>query len=248
MTTWAAAGLAAIYTFLTLSSIPYGPFLSDLDPVKLLKIVIVIYYFSWVFGVRYDTDFQEVVYATAPAGGKLRATDAFMIFVIFAVSIILLWSIDSERNFAVFLGVFLAFNILGWRYLLSVIRPIISESDDLYKAFPTDYFSIERLRCVEHYICGRWQWNRFASMGIVLIILNAVTFLPQLRQLASGYLGGLMAPLEANLIYMLLPDALFILFVVVAEGWMWNMRLKTAYQLDIANDLEERYTLRPREE
>jgi hypothetical protein len=43
----------------------------------------------------------------------------------------------------------------------------------------------------------------------------------------------------------LVPAAYLALFVAVAEGWIWLMRIRTRLSLHLLDDLGERYSLAP---
>lgn len=241
---WVAMALAAVYGFLNFSSLPYGILLGAIDPKKLLQIIIIFYYFLWVWGVNHDTNLLELVYAKASAGGKLRPSDISVIILIFIVSMLLVWSIRDERRFAGVLTAFFVVNIFAWRYLLTYIRPAIAESSEIYES-EEDFFALERLHAIVRYISGQWQWLRFAAMGAVLAFLDAVTFFSRFREFVSDTLSQTYPKISSALVFPLLPDLLFIIFIIVEEGWIWNMRMRTDLVLTVTNDLERKYKISP---
>jgi hypothetical protein len=83
-------------------------------------------------------------------------------------------------------------------------------------------------------------------MGVVLALLNAVTFFSAFRKVISDALEQKYSQLPSAVTYTLLPDALFVVFTIVEEGWIWNVRMRTDFVLKVTNDLEEKYELRPR--
>lgn len=237
--------LASIYAFLSFTTLPFAPLLTAIDPAKALQIIIIFYYFLWVWGVNHDTDLQELVYATAPAEGKLRPSDIGVIILIFVVSVLLVWSIGGEQRFAGVLTIFFIVNIFSWRWLLCAIRPAIAQSFEIYRTEPEDFFSLERLNAFVLYISGHWQWFRFGAMGVVLAILNSATFSNGIRKLISDALARSYPALTSAQISRILPVVLFVFFIVVEEGWIWIMRMRTDFVLKVTSDLEQKYEIHP---
>lgn len=238
--------LATVYAFLTFATFPIPDVISAIDPAKGLKLTMIVYYFLWVWGLNHDTDLQEIVYAAAPAEGKLRPSDKGVIVLIILVSLSLVWAIGSEQRFAAILAIFIAVNVFAWRWLLAAIRPAIVESKEIYRAAPQDFFSLERLDAFVEYISGHWQWLRFGAMGLVLAVLNAVVFFDDTRVFLASTLTQIYPKISIEQFSAILPLGLFIVFTMVEEGWIWIMRLKTDLVIAVTSDLEEKYQLRPR--
>lgn len=238
--------LATAYAFLTFATFPIPDVISAIDPTKGLKLTMIIYYFLWVWGLNHDTDLQELVYATAPAEGKLRPSDKSVIALIILVSLSLVWAIGSEQRFAAILTMFIAVNVFAWRWLLAVIGPAILESKKIYRTAPQDFFSLERLDAFVEYISGHWQWLRFGAMGLVLVLLNTVVFFDNARAFLANTLTQLYPKISSGQFSAVLPLGLFMVFTMIEEGWIWIMRLKTDLVIAVTSDLEEKYHLRPR--
>jgi hypothetical protein len=239
-----AMALAALYGLSLSKVIPLAPVLNGIDATTSLHIEIVFYYFFWVWGVTHDTDLQEAVYAIAPEGGKLRPSDIGVIVLIFVVAILLIWSVGSQRRFAGLLTVFFVVNIFAWRWLLSLIKPVIAKSSNIYiESGDNGLFSLERLNAFVEYISGRWQWLRFLAMGLVLVLLNTVTFFDAFRQLVSNFLEQRYPAVTSGQFSNVLPVALFALFIVVSEAWIWMMRMRTDLLLNAISNLEQKYKI-----
>lgn len=238
--------LATAYAFLTFATFPIPDVISAIDPTKGLKLTMIIYYFLWVWSLNHDTDLQELVYATAPAKGKLRPSDKSVIALIILVSLSLVWAIGSEQRFAAILNMFIAVNVFAWRWLLAVIGPAILESKKIYRTAPQDFFSLERLDAFVEYISGHWQWLRFGAMGLVLVLLNTVVFFDNARAFLANTLTQLYPKISSGQFSAVLPLGLFMVFTMIEEGWIWIMRLKTDLVIAVTSDLEEKYHLRPR--
>lgn len=243
---WAAAGIALIYVFLHIGGMFYGPVLKALDAGQVWKVLIAVYYLCWIKGLNHDIDLQELVYSTGPEGNKLRLPEFAVIALIVLVAVGLIWSIRDERYFAAFLTIFFALNVISWRFLLRRIRPIVANSVDAYHE-EEDWFAKERLAAFSSYIAGEWQWQRFLAMGAVLVVLIMVTFVVSLRGFISHSLVALDGELpDTAQTSALLAPALFLLFTVVEESWIWIRRLRTDLTLSITSDLEEKYKIEPK--
>lgn len=243
---WVALTLATVYAFLTFATFPIENLVSAVDPTQALKLIIIIYYFLWVWGVNHDTDLQELVYAAAPEG-KLRASDIGVIVLIFAVSALLLWSIGSEKRFAGSLTLFFVVNVFSWRWLLVAINPAIRASREIYRT-AEDFFSLERLDNFVQYISGRWQLFRFVAMGIILALMDTVTFFTVPRHFISDVSAQIYPKLSSAQFSAILPVAFFVLFTVIEEGWIWLMRLRIDVVLNVTLDLEQKYEIHPKSE
>jgi hypothetical protein len=191
----------------------------DLSTV-LWKTALVIYFFSWVLGADSDTEMQADVYLAAPHGGRLAKKDAGVILGIAVGFAVLCIVSDSYRGFALALTVFWAGNVAAWRYMVRALKAAIRQSYVKYgKA--GEYIDMERVRVVERYVDGRWQWWRFAVGGALVLGLDALVFF---ADLPPAYAQG----------------AIFF-FVMFVEAWIWIMRARTKLALSVLNDLSERY-------
>jgi hypothetical protein len=83
------------------------------------------------------------------------------------------------------------------------------------------YIEMERLRAVEAYVDGGWQWRRFAAGALLALAMDALAFF---FDLPPGYAQG----------------SIFF-FVVFVESWIWIMRWRTNLSLEVLDDLSERY-------
>jgi hypothetical protein len=74
------------------------------------RIVLVLYYFCWVFGTKFDVTMQKLVYVVDPAKSYLRIGSVAMVVLLPAVAIILLWARGDEKKFAAAFSAFLIVN------------------------------------------------------------------------------------------------------------------------------------------
>jgi uncharacterized membrane protein len=185
----------------------------------LWKAALVLYFFSWVFGAESDTEMQADVYLAAPHEGRLTKQDIGVMLGIAIGFAVLCVVSDNYRGFALALTGFWLFNVIAWRYMVRALKTPIHQS---YVKYGQDkqYVEMEKLRVVERYVAGRWQWWRFAAGAILAAAMDALSFF----DLGQGFAQG----------------SIFF-FVVFVESWMWIMRAKTKVALRALDDLSERY-------
>ncbi len=186
----------------------------------LWKTALVIYFLSWVLGGESDTEMQEDVYIGAPHGGRLNTLDIGVILGIALGFGVLCVVSDNYRGFALALTAFWAINVVAWRYMVGVLKGAIRQSASHYGR-TREYIDLEKLRIIERYVDGRWQWWRFAVGGALVLALVALVFFAHVPE---AYAQG----------------AIFF-FVVFVEAWIWIMRARTKLSLNVLEDLSERY-------
>ena len=187
----------------------------------LWRTALVIYFLSWVLGGDSDTEMQADVYLTAPHGGRLTRHDVGAI-VALALGFGVLCYVSSKdyRWSALALTGFWALNVLVWRYMVGVLKGSIQHSYMSYGRAAA-YIDMEKVRVVERYIDGSWQWWRFGVGAVLALAMDALVFFVDVPE---GYAHG---------------SILF--FVVVVEAWIWWMRSRTKVSLNVLEDLSERY-------
>jgi len=205
-------------------------------PRVIWELAIVIYFASWIYGSKYDTTNQEIVYLMVPNRGKLPLHYAGILFTIGILFGVLAW-MNTFRQFAVALGVFWCFNILSWHFFArSVLARTFSESSERYKQL-NDFFGLEQLLNIQRYIAGQWQWWRF-GVGSVLVVAMLVFSFTNSAELLARALG-------AQALAGYAPAMAILTFVLVVESWMWFMRIKTGVSQIILDELARQYRLQP---
>ena len=79
-------------------------------------------------------------------------------------------SSKDYRWAAVALTGFWGFNILVWRYMVGVLKGSVHGSYASYGR-SRRYIDMEKVRVVERYIDGQWQWWRF-GLGAALVLFS----------------------------------------------------------------------------
>lgn len=229
------AGILAIaFAWLKLSGFPLPRLDTNLAATVFLRIALVTYYFAWLFGTTFDTRDEETLLAAAPNRGRIPVAAIGICVVITVVFGVLCW-VDSYEKFAIALAAFWLLNILAWRYLVTKLTgPAIRTSYSTYKQEGA-YFFVEKVRQLERYLEGRWQWYRFAAGLVGVIIVNLVVFSSLGDRVASG-IALLSRDSFASLT--------ILLFVLIFEAWVWYFRIKRRIGIQTIEYLEESYTLK----
>ncbi len=234
--------LALLFTWIQLKDFPVVPLLESTKAGFVLRLALAVYYFSWIFGTSFDVSVQQSVYVRDADRGHLgwRAIAAIGLFG--ATAAIFLWASDDEKWFAATLTGFIIANIIGWLVLVRRVTSIIYMS---LLTYDQDFFEIERLHVVKIYIAGNWQKYRFLVMFAIALVAIAISFVAPVRLMVSLAIASLVFGLKETVISPLLPSLVFVVFLVIAEGWIWMMRAKTWASLNLISDLKEKYQLEP---
>lgn len=237
--------LALLFTWLTLQNLPYAEAIANARREYILRIALVMYYLSWVAGTKFDLTTQKSVYLLDPNRAQSRIPSITVVGSILVAFAILLWVKDEDPKFVLALSVLVAVNVVSWRFFLrDIVNPIITATREIYRG-ERDYFGLERLRVIEGYIGGDWQWRRFAVMAGMMLIASVLVAFSPLRTSLADLLNRLYPSLPAEKVSPLLTAAFLAIFVLVAEGWIWIMRIRTRLSLQLLAVLDSRYRLLP---
>ena len=233
--------LPLLYTFLSFKDVPLNDVVRSLSTAStsevLWKIVLAVYFLLWVLGTRTDAEDQELVYRHVPNRGRLTNPSIGVLAGIFVLAAILLWS-SKFQIFVPALTAFFVFNIFAWVYLIQYIaKPSIRTSQAASQQFG-DYVGSEEIRVIEQYLCGNWQWHRFALGAVVISGLWGILFVQRT--------GRILPAVPDPISWELLQVIGMLAFVLVMEIWIWSKQLHTKLALDLLQDFGERYTLSPR--
>jgi hypothetical protein len=233
-----ALSLPLAFVWLKLQGVNFAPIAQNITADVIFKFTLAIYYFCWVWGLSFDTANDEVLFVKSPdrlhvyIGGTLIA---LLITGMFAV----LCYVDTWRKFSIFLAIYLAINIISWLYLIKfALNSTFQASQESYRQMKK-YIKLEQLNLVFNtYLCGKWQWARFLTGGLIVALMNWLSF--RYRNGASVIQIGTYS-LEVELLIALT----ILLFVTIMELWIWYMRLKVKAGLQILEDLQDDYRFEP---
>jgi len=238
-----ATVLGGLFAWVQLREIPLPP-IENAQPTYIRRIVLAFYYACWVAGTTVDANIQKEVYRRDPQHGNIPREATLAVVGLFAVGALLLWASTSDERISLALIPFLVANIIAWRILVRRVNPIAAATSCLYLQ-AHQYDRLEQLRVITAYITGWWQWARFGIMALTVVFANIFVFSPQMRATASGQIKNLMQSTTVDAISNLLPVAALVLFVLIAEAWIWSLRLRNAIALRTIELLGRKYTLRP---
>jgi hypothetical protein len=236
--------LVLFFGWLELKDHFFMPAVESIHPEVLRKGTLAVYYASWIFGTNFDLTAQQAVYVKDPGRGAMSKVAIAALLSFAVVAAVLLWASDSDQRFAGALAIFLAANIAGWAYIVRRVKPIIDASGKYYKA-ERDFAEFERLHIVANYISGNWQWHRFAVMCVLVAIVLFACF-TRAPTVIEALVRNFMSTLPSGIVSSLLPDLSLILFVLIAETWIWIMRARTQAFLNVIFVLKKIYRFTPR--
>lgn len=235
--------LVILFAWLQIRDVPIAVVVKNTNPDLLQRLTIILYYFCWVFGCNFDIKIQEHSYKFFPEG-KLPIGAIALIVLFGFVAALLIWSRRNTICFAIVITLFMACNFIGWRYIVKTVRPIIEDSKREYEhGGKPDYFGLEKLRTATDYITGNWQVLRFVVMSLFIVLLDVFSFYAQTRELTAEAVHRLVPDTSETSIDELLPAGIFLLYVIIAEGWIWTMRTRAQISLDEIKKLRKKYRL-----
>lgn len=199
-------------------------------------VALLFYYSSWILGAYFDLGMQKEVYKV-PRERKLTWRDACTMLGVAIAFCALGFFLDRPVILYALLAILWVVNVFAWRYLVEhVVTEIASQSEQRYQT-RNQYLKQAKLSAVRNYIGGSWQWWRFGAGGVLIAGLLGVSLFGARIPAPSG------ASQASTLLVVM---SLFLLFVVIVEGWMWFKRLTTVVLLTELDRLGADYELTPR--
>jgi hypothetical protein len=203
------------------------------------------YYWSWVAGINFDINVQELTYVAFPGQGRwpLRLYVVLAIFVVMAV--VLLTSFGNIARFSLALTGFLIVDHASWLYVRRFLRKSIDDSRSGY-AEEGRHYELEILGLVERQVFGQWKLWRLMAGAAIVTATDVFAFNQAFRE-AIGSTVQIICPwLSSADAISLSYSVLFLLYVLVMELWLWLHRIRMYLRLDTLEYLNERYRLTPR--
>lgn len=255
-----ALGLRSILTNLPIELAP-----DLLRPASLWKVLISLYALSWYYGTTFDNRYQIDVITSAPEGrlpiGSVAV--AVTIFVLFAA----MWWLDvfsdtianaylpwlgaatSEGLFdlmIVVLAGFWIFNIFAWRFYLARHMTGLIAKSRIDTQSSRDYLRNEMLDQIDQFISGRWQWARFLS-GMVVLLLIIIVAKTHLRDDLARLLARVAGPqfISETQLRAVLPHILVVVWFIESEAVIWFMRIRLKFYVDCLQRLKRKYVMTP---
>jgi len=220
--------LAIVFAWLSFKDIHIVEVGGKVSGTLYIKSSLILIFFSWWYGLRFDINMQEFVYESVPGRGQFPFAGYPL-----ALSVIVFFSLMC--GFRNFVGLFLVFyllffvsNILGWTYITLFIASSIEKTRNNLREQP-DALHRFFLDLVSSYMRGRWQIARFTfgSIGIALcLILHHI----DIDSVVVSHMPGWSA--EQFISFCVL------LNTFILEAWMLFMRVKLKFSMDMLKDYE----------
>ncbi len=237
--------IGLIFTYFLWKYVSLGDWVDNAKQQDVQTVVLWLYYLAWIVGSPFDAYYQKWVYIAAPAKVEIRMQSIVLVAFLLLAAVTFLFVRDNDEIFSVALGVFLVINAVGWHHILQIIRPITNASRVMYRQ-NEDYVGLEQLEIFNHHMMGHWQVWRFSGMFLIVSTLIIVSFVQSVLASLSADISSLLPTVSEEAVSRLMPDALFIVFVVFAEGVIWFMRMKMKISIDAIDILENQYRFVPR--
>jgi len=232
-----AGGLALTFTWLKFHGLNFAPLVNDLSAQLVLRTTLAGYYVSWVAGLSFDADEQEVLYIEPPERSRVIATCVITALLV-AVPFGVLCYLQSYRAFASTLSAFLIGNIICWLLVIRWLLPEAVAKTAKYYIAQGAHAQLLGLRLfIDDYLHGSWQVWRFSAGAALVAVIDVVAF--------TGLYDRLGTP-HAVMNKEFAVAALMFIFVMVMEGWAWARKLQCRVGRLLLERLEGSYEFRSR--
>ena len=239
-----STGLLLLFGYLQFRNVSVSAVVGTLDASLVWHVALIIYYSSWIFGTRFDTDIQELAYEQFPHKEKWPLQAFGVVAILAVVAGALCWAEGNIERFAVALVIFMVVDHASWRYLIWYLRPAEIQSEEIYRK-NRDFYSLEILRVVIAQIAGNWKWWRL-SVGVPLaVLICAFAFADSVKAVILRGIQAQVPSISEADASAIVASWLVLAWVVAVETWHWTIRLKTRISLGYLEELRERYSLRP---
>ena len=238
--------LLFLFAWLQIKDVPLGTLVQNTTPQRIIKVSLILYYTCWIGGATFDTKVQQKVYVSDPKRGQITLELLTVIAGFCAVALALVWASSHQEFFGALLLIFVAVNICAWMLIVARVKPVIASSREISLKSAENLFRLEQLQIVEKYMTGSWQIHRFGVMIAMIAFAIAISYLDGIRLLLALPIASVIKSVTPGTIAESLPLSISILlFVVVAEAWIWIRREHVRFTLAAMDDLRQRYILTP---
>lgn len=224
--------LVSVFTWLEfhdlITSKEVIPMFTDKFSDILFKVILALYYISWVAGTSVDMKDEEYTLLIAPNKGQLTITATTTILVL---GFLFAWlcGTNTPQSFALALSTFFIFNVIGWFYLKFFIKEAIDKSIDKYIR-TKDPLGLYKIKIIQHFLWGRWQTYRFITGFFLLVVINIFAF----SDLSLKIKEAVMSPSSQFFIVLI-----FFLYVFIFEIWIWYVRVERNFTFKIIKKIKE---------
>jgi hypothetical protein len=202
-----------------------------------LKLAMALYFASWIAGLLSDLADMEFVLVKSPSPVHVKVGGT-LVGILTAIAFGLLCYVETMQHFSIALLVLLVINTIGWLYLTRIVLPAAESISHSFYTSQGRMLRLEQLNIVcRHFQGGSWQLIRL-TLGLLAAITMTV--------LSHKYA---VLALEVQVIQTygdILSASVFLVYVLVLEGWIWFMRMRVKGGLSLLLEIEHSYELRRR--
>ena len=179
------------------------------------------YALSWVVGTNFDLSAQRFAYYDSPIG-PIPGWAFVLVLLLTLVGGLLILSRDN-RYFATTLAVFYTINVLFWHLFQARMQMTAGRARQSVLQNHSD--RIPLFDIVQRYVAGGWQRWRFAVMLVVIAAAVTTSYSTNAREFIAVRLHESIPSWSSPTISSYIPVACLAAFLLIAEGWVWLMRL-----------------------
>src|SRR4051812_16972990 len=173
LVTGVGIGFGLLFTWLQLQKFSFPSAVRLLDGHALIQVSLMLYYYAWVFAQTIEGQMSRIVYVADPNRGKIPRALFLVIPLLIGLGVLLFVVQDNLSHLTL---VFSGFFIMDVALFLNVRRLAPKYEGASARIYESEraYARLAQLRYyVRSYIRARWQFYRFAVMGLILVLLDA---------------------------------------------------------------------------
>lgn len=210
------AGILGIFfSYLKLNDVRFGLILNEAYAIYFYRSALIIYYFSWIFGVINDLNLQNDLYLKSISKEDLP-WHSNIIAILVTVNFGLLCYARNPEEIVTVLMVFTVMNLFNWIYFKKYfVRLSIDESLKV-AIIAEDYTTYAKILVYEKFMVGNWKWKRHIISIALSVALLLLTFNFQKTKIFI---------IDSMDLKILTAIGIF-LFVILTEGWIWLKRIE----------------------
>jgi hypothetical protein len=239
---WTFGGL---FTYLQLRKYSLFGFVQPIEGQTLIHIALILYYYAWILAQPLEVQMSRTVYIADPNRGKIPVSLFFLIPMLVALGMLLFLVQDNESHLSMAFTAFFIIDLGFWLNIARLAPKFEAASAKIYESEHLDAQLAQLRYYVRSYLRGRWQCFRFATLALILLLIDISVNLDAVRQYVSIEINDLVPDISKQKALSLIPGSLFLSYIVIGESWVWTMRLRTRRALLIIDDLRSQYRFVP---
>jgi hypothetical protein len=239
---WITTALALAFTAVELKEISLADAIVPSASDSIWRFALVAYFWCWRFGCVFDTDIQELAYASLPGKGEWSLRSYGIVGLLIVVAFLLFWTQGNIVFFSLAITALFIIDFVGWRHIVRELDPEAKRSASEFEN-RSDYFALERLNVVRAQIQGDWKWWRLIAGSGIILMINLFAFSSTFRELVTQPVLSLRPGIPPQDAETFSYSLLVLAFVVIMEVWHYAVRLRTKISLRLMDALSESYKL-----